>query len=459
LHNKLGEGVLAVQIMEESLPGIKSFLKPLNLPNTVQCMLVRFVISIVFRTGRNSAMHASNVIQNKPRHRAQPARFLLRMHERSLHVLDQLVVDFLSDEHWTGEYVFIVDSTMVARQGKTAENTYSTGNRKRRPQKNRRYKKYKYARKSCHCFVFGLLITPDGFRIPFCKPYHTRKYAKQQKIKFRTQAQLAADLIRECTHIPDKASVCVLGDTAFDAKIVREACAERHFHWIVPTNTNRVFAGPKKKRKRLTTRIHALSKTDFQKIQLTPGLGDYATHRRLSAHRVGSKSKPRTYYVHAEKREVHSVGQVKLVFSSTKPIKKRASRQSTKILMTNAQAWSPRKIAELYSLRWQIELFFKEMKSDLGMHQYQFQRFSAVSSWIEIAMLTFLFLEWTRKRKLNDKRMSAQSRTIWQQQRMYGCRQAIQIGTQVRERNWILRRLKSHHGIKTLTKTFTTLRL
>jgi hypothetical protein len=451
------EKELAVQIMEESLPGIKSFLKPLNLPDFFHAMLVRYVISIVFRTGRNSAMHASNVVHGRPLHRAQPARFLIRMQRWATSVLDQLVDEFLSDERWTGEYVFIVDSTLVAQQGKTAENTYSTGNRKRRPEKNRRYKKYKYARKSCHCFVFGLLITPDGTRVPFFKPYHTRKYAKRKKIAFRTQAQLASDLIRELTAIPNGASVCVLGDTAFDAKTVRDACAERGFHWIVPTNTSRVFAGAKKKRKRLTTRIHSLLKTDFKKTQLTPGSSDYAKYRRLSAHRVGSKSKPRTYYVHTEKREVHSVGQVRLVFSSTKPIRKRASRKSTKILMTNARNWSPRKIVELYSLRWQIELFFKEMKRDLGMHQYQFKSFDAVTSWIEIAILTFLFMEWTRKRKLKDKRLTDEERKIWSMQRTYGSRQAIQIGTQVKERQWMLKRLETKHGIKTLRKSFISL--
>lgn len=446
-----------MQIMEDSLPGIKSFLKPLKLSDRVHSALVRFVISIIFRTGRNSAMHASSVIFDQPRHRAQPGRFLMRLHRGSMNFLDQLVAEFIADEHWTGEYVFIVDSTLVGRQGNTAENTYSTGNRKRRPAKNRRYKKYKYAHKSCHCFVFGLLITPEGTRIPFYKPYHTRKYAKQHKIKFRTQAELAADLIRELTILPEDAVVYVLGDTAFDAKVVRDACAERSFDWIVPPNVNRVFAGPRKKRKRLTTRIHSLLKTDFQKIQLKPGTGDYAKYRRLSAHRVGSKSKPRTYYVHAEEREVHSVGQVKLVFSSTKPMKKRASRQSTKILMTNASHLGSRKIVELYSLRWQIELFFKEMKTDLGMHQYQFKRFAAVKSWIEIATMTFLFMEWTRKRKLNDKRITEETRTLWRQQRTYGCRKALQIGAQVNERKWIAKRIKSNHGIKTLKKVFTRL--
>ncbi len=48
---------------------------------------------------------------------------------------------------------------------------------------------------------------------------------------------------------------------------------------------------------------------------------------------------------------------------------------------------------ELYSLRWQIELFFKELKSTLGFAQYSLQRFAAVHAWVEIAITTVLFLE------------------------------------------------------------------
>jgi len=37
----------------------------------------------------------------------------------------------------------------------------------------------------------------------------------------------------------------VLGDTAFDAESVQEACADRHYDWITPVNSERVLAGRK----------------------------------------------------------------------------------------------------------------------------------------------------------------------------------------------------------------------
>ena len=66
----------------------------------------------------------------------------------------------------TGRWVLILDQTFCSQQGDQTENTYSTGNRHRRPRKGVRYNKYKHTRKRCHCFVMGLLLTPSGMRIP-----------------------------------------------------------------------------------------------------------------------------------------------------------------------------------------------------------------------------------------------------------------------------------------------------
>ena len=226
-------------IMEDSLPKIKSYFKGIEMSDSVRSMLIRLMISILVRQGRNSAMHAASVLADEPLHRAQPARFLERTHWRAMDILGQLIMRLLESESWSGEYLLILDSTLVGHQGATMENTYSTGNRKRRPAKNRRYNKYKHARKSCHCFVFGLLITPEGVRIPFVKPLYTKAYAKQRKLKHRTQAQLAAQIIHELC-VPSGVNVTVLGDTAFDAKVVRKACDRRGYAWIFPVNRRSV---------------------------------------------------------------------------------------------------------------------------------------------------------------------------------------------------------------------------
>ena len=189
-------------------------------------------------------MHAASVVEGKPLHRAQPTRFLQRYRQAIADLLTATTLKLLDDQDWNGRYLLLLDSTLVATAGQSIEITFSTGNTKRRPAKNRRYTKYKYQQKSCHCFVFALLLTPDGLRVPMWLPYYTKAYANSRKIKHRTQAQLAAQLIRDA-QVPAGIELIVLGDTAFDAKCVRAACDERGYFWIVSVNANRVFSAKK----------------------------------------------------------------------------------------------------------------------------------------------------------------------------------------------------------------------
>src|SRR5260370_10260617 len=112
-------------------------------------------------------------------------------------------------------FFFLVDQTLVSQQGGKPENTFSAGNRKRRPRKGRRYSKYKYARKSCHCFVKGLLITPSGIRIPYSRSYYTREYCAAKKRPYRTQTEFAPEVIVDLLLL-EEAKLRVRGDTASD---------------------------------------------------------------------------------------------------------------------------------------------------------------------------------------------------------------------------------------------------
>ena len=55
------------------------------------------------------------------------------------------------------------------------------------------------------------------------------------------------------------------------------------------------------------------------------------------------------------------------VVDNQKRSQKTATPDDVKILMTNDLRLSVRDVIELYSLRWQIELFFKELKLTLGL--------------------------------------------------------------------------------------------
>jgi IS4 transposase len=85
--------------------------------------------------------------------------------------------------------------------------------------------------------------------------------------------------------------------------------------------------------------------------------------------------------------------------------------------MSNDEKLTLRDVIELYQLRWQIELFFKELKSTLGLHHYRFKKFEKAETWVTLCLVTFVYLEWIRARKLKQKALKKKEREWWQAQR------------------------------------------
>jgi hypothetical protein len=439
-------------ILQDALPGLKRFLKPLSLNERMRGLIIRCVVAFIMHLGRMAAARAATAVRSEPRHRAQLCRFLGRKALRHLSPAASLRAELLRMETRGDErFLFLVDQTLVSQQGGKTQNTYSTGNRKRRPRKGRRYSKYKHARKSCHCFVKGLLITPSGIRIPFSKRYFTREYCKAKGRVYRTQTELAAEMIEELP-LPEGIQVVVLGDTAFDAASIRAACAQRGYSWVVPLNPERVLAGPKGKRPKVRSLSNGLRADQLVEIRLHAGRGPYVEQRRVSPWRVGPKVKPRTYYVHQRRQAVHSVGEVQLVFSTKAKPGKNQPVEVQKILMTNDLRLSARQIVELYALRWQIELFFKELKSTLGFHQYRFRTFERVEGWDELTQVTFLYLEWYRLRQLQRRDLSEEKKKWWRWQRAHGICMAVRQAAEESDIQHIAQRLQTPTGLQRLRR-------
>jgi len=437
-------------IVQHALPGIKRFLRPAGLNARPLGLVVRCVAAFCLHWGRMSAVRAAGAVASEPRHRAQVCRFLGRERLRRRQLLAAVQAQVLAMEARGGRFAFLIDQTLVSQQGDRTENTYSTGNRKRRPRKGVRYSKYKHARKRCHCFVMGLLLTPSGVRIPFRRCYYSKDYCKAAGREYLKQTELAAQLV-EGLPLPDGADVVVLGDTAFDARVIRRACEKRRYNWIVPMNPERVLAGPKP-RPRVWSLADGLTAGQFEAIRLYPGKGRYAAMRRPSAYRVGPKVKPRVYYAHAEDRDVHSVGGVRLVFSTREKPQRGRELDVQKILVTNDRTLGAAAVVELYDLRWQIELFFKELKGTLGFDQYRFRRFEPVEGWLELALVTFLYLEWHRAGQLRRASLSEGERGRWRYQRAHGLCIAVRRQAERSDLEQIAEAIRTPGGIRRLRR-------
>src|SRR5690606_9694790 len=104
---------------------------------------------------------------------------------------------------------------------------------------------------------------------------------------------------------------------------------------------------------------------------------------------------------------------------------------------------------------WQIELFFKELKSTLGFAQYSFQDFRAVKAWVEMAITTVLFLETERIKHMQDRRLSEETRRWWGAQRLHGLCHAYRQHCAAAELKYLAERLKTSGGIAKLKRQLT----
>ncbi len=439
-------------MMQDALPGIKRFLRTAGLEDYVQGFVIRLIGAFVMHVGRMSAMQAAGAVRTEARHRAAVIRFLAKLDwSKDWSVLAQLGGLLVQAEQQRGgTWVFIVDQTYCGQQGQQTQNTFSRANYRPRPKKSKRRQK-KHAKRSCHGYVMGLLLTPSGLRIPNFRPYYTEGYCQKRRQTYRTQTELGAELIR-VVGVPAGADVVVLGDTAFDAACVRTVCTERQFTWIVPLNPERVLAGKKGHRPQVRSLAKGLSAKQFAPLRLRPGQGQFVAQRRVARCRLGPKMKTRTYYVHRERRAVHKVGDVHLVFSTM--LKPQTGKRVVvqKILMTNDLRRSVAEIVELYALRWQIELFFKELKSTLGLHQYRFRDFAKTESWVAMALVTFLYLEWHRSQQLQRRGLAKEEKQRWRWQRSYGLCQAVRQHVEETELGRLAKLTASPGGLKRLKK-------
>ncbi len=411
-------------IFTPALPAVKTFLRPAQLPASTSGLLIALLTAFCAHVGRLSAANAAEAVRAHARHRAQIVRFLARLHWSRDWSLLAAVADLLlqAEARRDGTWLFLLDQTYVGQQGQKTQNTFSRANYRPRVKKGNRKNK-KYARRSCHGFVMGLLLTPSGLRIPCCRSYYTQAYCQSQGRAYRTQIELAAELIGQLS-VPAGVRVVVLGDTAFEARTIRAACQDRHFRWVVPVNPERVLSAPTP-RPKVKSLAEGLSAEQFQAVRLVPGHGAYVAQQRPAACRVGPRAKARTFYVHPERRAVHNVGDVLLVFSTKEPPQVGQPAVVQKVLMTNDVSLDAAAVVALYDLRWQVELFFKELKGTLGLDEYRFRSFVKVENWVQACLVAFCYLEWYRVRQLGRPDVSEKEKQWWRWQRSHGLAAAV----------------------------------
>jgi hypothetical protein len=348
--------------------------------------------------------------------------------------------------HQAGDWVLIFDGTDTKRGGLAKiQNTRRYGKKPKRGKGARTSTK-------THTFLFGLLILPCGLRLPLPrKSWYTRAYARKNKLPYRSQVELAAELLMWFRPLlPAQRSLVVLADSLFDGQRLFTLCQEYGFTFITKLKGNRTFVDTGT---RVVAHGKAQAKGLFRRFRLCRGREATAGYRRQPPRRARTHEK-REYQYYSECRHVSRLGEAQVVYSWKNPDKKQGkqARRQFAALATNNLRLSPGKVVEYYELRWQIEIFFRELKGQLGLQDYQGTSFTSYERYVTLVLLGYMVLEYQRFRGLKGQGKREEPKGGWTTARMTVLLQEVQREAQRADIHWIGERLQTRNGRRQLGK-------
>jgi hypothetical protein len=161
-----------VVIMQDALPGLKRFLKPVGLNERMLALVIRCVVAFVMHLGRMGAARAATAVRSEPRHPAQVCRFLGRKLLRRMSPANVLREQLLLLENrLSGTFFFLVDQTLTSQQGGKTETPSARATASVVRGKGGIIANTSMPARPAIVSSKGLLITPSGIRIPFSKSY------------------------------------------------------------------------------------------------------------------------------------------------------------------------------------------------------------------------------------------------------------------------------------------------
>jgi SRSO17 transposase len=289
----------------------------------------------------------------------------------------------------------IIDGTAQKKQGKKMENTII----------------YKKGYTCDHFFVMGIIYFPDtGVRIPLPRRlYRTKEYCKKHGYKYRTQVKLAEMMIRYA-NLPDDIEITVIFDSYFPSEAVINRIRSKGYHFVCSVKGNRVDIDTNKQLKTICQE-HISSGQLNNRIQIKV-LSKRSQHTpkgfpkgSVNAYKYETK----TFITYTEKLSISKMGELQIVFSR-KEEDDTSDLRYMRYIVTDNLSLSTSDILTIYTYRWQIELYFKELKSYLGLGDYQMLPFQAIVRHVDCVIMSFMYLEHLRICKLKEDPKSKQWR-------------------------------------------------
>jgi hypothetical protein len=414
-------------------PAVKSFFRPILLPlsKPIRGALPVMVLAVLLAPHRRCLKTLAGMVLG---HRAHAGTISRRLRNRLWRTWDWYKA--LYQQLWTDtnlwerrqarglmrQWMLIIDATYHSTLSLCMENRLCF-NRRQKP--NHRDTYY-------HAFLMALLLTDKGGRLPLPrKSYYTKTYCRKKRRRYRSLNDLAAAFIRE-VQVPDDVELTVVYDSAFDAKKVHRAARQRGFREVFPLDPNRnlsqgtavdadVLVGQK-----VVHWTRTWQREEFDSLQLQVENEDHVFFRRRHRDNLRRKKTERRYAVAARCATVSKLGDCLIVASykenpkvklpagesadwwacHTGPViydrhdRPQPRRWHSKVLACTDTQATARQVVEWYEVRWQIEVFFRELKSRLQMRCYVLMKFEAVERYLDLLLMGFLLLEQQRLQEM-----------------------------------------------------------
>lgn len=363
-------------------------------------IVAELIMGVLLCNGKRTFEALSKVFLDSMKNKTSVRSFFETQNFRSRDIHKATINSILSEVTGlfapNGLFVLLFDGTCMQRGGDTlVENAIKYREKKVRGKGKRSTK--------AHSFTMGLLILPNGMRIPMPRyTYYSKNYCKKHKMKYYTQHEYACMLIEYCRGlvgaVAKEGEFVVVADGFYDSRIIFDTCKTVNAKYITVADSGRVYA-PKKKLYEKGLKAKKNSKT----LIIKKGEEKYAReHFRYAS--PGSGKKKDFFEVASEILNFPKLGEIRVVYSWKKIPNGKTNSNSYKIILCSDINFSDRKIVELYALRWQIEIYFRELKSEIGLCDYSGKDFCACERFIDICLLAYLFLEWDRSGKLKEEK-------------------------------------------------------
>lgn len=298
-------------------------------------------------------------------------------------VLEQTVsvIKALSDNQgFHNKGMLIIDDTLIEKYGKLME---AAG--KLYDHSQGRYLEF------AHCLVGLCWADHQKRRYPLrFEVYQKKKDCQKEGLKFKTKIELAQQLINWAVKqgIPFQT---VVFDSWFFCKELVDHIESLGKDWIGMSRSNRKLTV---KGKQFTCGRYAatLNPTTLRTTKVKGGqFNIQSLQARLPSLRRGKKT-------------------IRLVVSFEQPRKGGEERKPV-FLVSNRKDIRPERLLRAYQVRWNIETFFKDAKSHLGLGEYQMRKLNGIKSHWCLVFTSAVLLELVRwqvctKEGLNVTEMS-----------------------------------------------------